>query len=154
MIVERREVALADHGRRVVAAEAADVDPVHEHVVGGLGDQPVGAPPRGVGVHQLVDVGGHLLDERLVARVVVVIHQHLQPADRVAGVEVVVLLVFQQPGELADVLPHEPRLGEGVVVDHGLDQVVARIADRFLVVGRIEVVRLQADLHGPAGDFP
>ena len=47
---------MADHRRRMMAAEAADIDPVHEHVVGGLGDQPVRATPGSVGVQQLVNV--------------------------------------------------------------------------------------------------
>ncbi len=154
MVIEGREVPLADHRGRVMAAETADIDPVHEHVVGGLGDQRVAASPGSVGVQQLVHVGRHFFDQGLVARVIVVVHQHLQPGDRVAGVEVVVLLVLQQPGELADVLPRQPGLGEGVVVHHRFDHVIARVADRLLMVGRIEMVRLQADLHGPAGDLP
>ena len=104
MAVERCEVTLADYGRRMVAAEAADIDPIHEHVVGGLGDQVVNTPPGDVGVQQFVHVGRHFFDEGPVARVIVVVHEHLQPGDRVAGVKVVVALVLQDPGELADVL--------------------------------------------------
>ena len=101
-----------------------------------------------------MDVGCHFFHERFIAGEIVVVHEHLKPADGIARVEVVVVFVLEQPRKLPHVLPRQPRLGEGVMVHHGLNQVIAWITDRFLMIRRIEMMRLQANLHCPARHLP
>ena len=121
VVIKRRQVALPDDGRRMMAAEAADLNPVHEHVIRRFRNKAIGSTPRGVGVEQLVDIGRHFPHQRCVPGVIVVIHQHLHPTDRVAGVKVMIVFVLQNPCEFSGVLLHEPRQGKGVVVDVVLD---------------------------------
>jgi hypothetical protein len=144
----------ADDSGRVVSRKAVDGDPIHEHVVWGLREQAVGSVERSEMGQQAVDRGAKFEREGFVAGMVVVFHDHLQPQEGVAGVEVNGTGVVEDLGEFAKVLPSELLLVEGVVVFYGLDEVVAEIAEGLLVVGRVEVMVLHADLGEPAGGLP
>ena len=82
-----------------------------------------------------MDFRGQLDKQRLVPRVIVIFDQHLQPEERVARVESAVVEVLHQKRELAQILPHQPRVAKSLVIDKRLNEVVARIADRLLMVG-------------------
>ena len=98
-----------------------------------------------------MDIRRQLLEQLLIPGEVVVVHQGLQPVEDVAGVKGLILGVLHDPGPLAKILFCQPRVIPHRVVVHQIgDQVVAVVANRFLMLRRVEMMGDHADLRRPA----